>query len=71
MMISPTLLKHSRSQKWPKLREIMEPGDEELKESLNKLAGIVNDEIQGQFSELEALEFNVAALKRIANQVCC
>lgn len=42
---------------------------EELRESLSKLAAILNDEIQGQYSELELVEVNVTALRRLAFQV--
>ncbi|XP_035710134.1 rho family-interacting cell polarization regulator 2 isoform X3 [Folsomia candida] len=41
---------------------------EELRESLSKLAAILNDEIQGQYSELELVEVNVTALRRLAFQ---
>lgn len=55
--------------KWAKLRSEFDPELENLKESIHKLAGILNDEIQGQYPELEACEVNVAALKRMALQV--
>ncbi|XP_035710135.1 rho family-interacting cell polarization regulator 1 isoform X4 [Folsomia candida] len=42
---------------------------EELRESLSKLAAILNDEIQGQYSELELVEVNVTALRRLAFQL--
>ncbi|ODM97155.1 Protein FAM65B [Orchesella cincta] len=78
-MISPSLRKHdyststastssgSHHTKWAKLREL-DPEIENLKESIHKLAGILNDEIQGTYPELEGCEVNVAALKRMTLQ---
>lgn len=60
---------HNVMSKWAKIRSELDPEVENLKESIHKLAGILNDEIQGQYSELEACEVNVAALKRLALQV--
>lgn len=42
---------------------------EELRDNLVKLSSILNDEIQGQYPELEVLEVNVAALRGLAFQV--
>jgi hypothetical protein len=78
MIISPMTLKpvpaaHASSSSPLKKRD-EEQGEEEdlveeLKENLNKLGSVLNDEIQGQYPELEMCEVNIAALRRIANQV--